>query len=144
MLSPFRGFRDLQSEVDRMMGEAFGRLPRSAGPAEWAPAIDAVTENGNLVIRAELPGMKPEDVEISFHDGVLTIAGEHKQEEEKKDSRYLIRERRYGSFRRSMALPSGVDENNIKASFAEGVLEVTVEGGASEIEQRPKRIEIEK
>lgn len=144
MLSPFRGFRDFQSEVDRMMGEAFGQLPRQAERTEWAPAIDAVTEDGNLVIRAELPGMKREDVEVSFHDGVLTISGEHRQEEEKKDTRYLIRERRYGSFRRSMTLPPGIDESKIKASFKEGVLEVTVEGGASEVEQQPKRIEIEK
>ncbi len=147
MLSPFRGFRDLQSEMDRMMGEAFGRLPQRAGHAEraeWAPAIDAVTEAGNLVIRAELPGMKPEDVEVSFHEGVLTISGEHRQEEEKQDTRYLIRERRYGSFRRSMALPQGVDEGRIRASFNEGVLEVTVEGGASEVEQQPRRIEIER
>lgn len=145
MLSPFRGFRDLQSEMDRMMGEAFGRLPRRAEPTEWAPAVDAVAENGNLVIKAELPGMKREDVDISFHDGVLTVSGEHKEEheEENKDSKYLLRERRYGSFRRSMTLPQGVDEDDIKASFKEGVLEVTVEGGASEIEAQPKRIEIE-
>lgn len=143
MLSPFRGFRDLQSEMDRMMGEAFGRIPRRIEPTEWAPAIDAVIDNGNLVIKAELPGMKREDVDISFHDGVLTVSGEHKEEEEKEDSRYLLKERRYGSFRRSMTLPQGVDEDNIKASFKEGVLEVTVEGGASEIEAQPKRIEIE-
>lgn len=143
MLSPFRGFRDLQSEMDRMMGEAFGRAPRRAEAAEWVPAIDAVTENGNLVIRAELPGMKREDVEVSFHDGALTISGKHEQEEEEKGTRYLIRERRYGSFRRSMTLPAGIDENAIKASFKDGVLEVTVVGGASEVEDRPRRIEIE-
>ncbi len=145
MLSPFRGFHDLQSEIDRMMGVAFGRLPRHAEPTEWAPAVDAVAENGNLVIKAELPGMKREDMDISFHDGVLTISGEHgeEREEENKDSKYLLRERRYGSFRRSMTLPQGVDENDIKASFKEGVLEVIVEGGASEIEAQPRRIEIE-
>lgn len=143
MLSPFRGFRNLQSEMDRMIGDAFGRLPRRAEPAEWAPAIDAITEDRNLIIKAELPGMKREEVDISFHEGVLTISGEHKEEEEEKGSRYLIRERRYGSFRRSMSLPEGVDENDIKASFKEGVLQVTIEGGASEIEEQPRQIEIE-
>ena len=90
MLSPFRGFRDLQSEMDRMMGEAFGRLPRRVEPTEWAPAVDAVAENGNLVIKAELPGMKREDVDISFHAGVLTVSGEHKEEQRRGEQRLQI------------------------------------------------------
>lgn len=143
MLTPFRGFRDMQSEMERMMAEAFGRLPRTADRAEWAPAIDVATEDGDLVIRAELPGTKREDVDVSLSHGVLTISGERKEEQEHKDKGYLIRERRHGSFRRSMTLPERVDESEIKASFEDGVLEVRVGGGASTVEEPPRRIQIE-
>jgi HSP20 family protein len=134
---------DMQSEMERMMGEVFGRYPRSTDRTGWAPAIDVATEDGDLVIHAELPGMKREDVDVSLSRGVLTISGERKEEQERKEKGYLIRERRQGTFRRSMALPEGVDESGIKASFEDGVLEVRVEGGAPAIGTQPKRIEIE-
>jgi HSP20 family protein len=73
MLSPFRGFRDMQSEMERMMGEVFGRYPRTAERTEWTPAIDVTIEDENLVIHAELPGMKREDVDVSLSGGVLTL-----------------------------------------------------------------------
>jgi HSP20 family protein len=94
-----------------------------------------------LVIRAELPGLKQEDVDITLQNGVLTISGEHKVDEEEDRGNYHVRERRYGSFRRSMTLPEGTDESKVHARFEDGVLEVRVEGAA--IEQAPKRIEIE-
>ena len=144
MLSPFRRFWDMQSEMDRMMAEAFRGLPQAqTSGAGWTPAVDVVTKNGDMVIRAELPGMKRDDVEVSFHNGVLTISGERKEEEEHKDAGYLVKERRYGSFRRSMTLPEGIDEDKIKANFKDGLLEVTVEGGGTQVEARPRRIEIE-
>jgi HSP20 family protein len=87
--------------------------------------------------------MKREDVDVSLSHGVLTISGERKEEQEHKDKRYLIRERRHGSFRRIMTLPEGVDESKIKASFEDGVLEVKVEDGASAVEEQPRRIQIE-
>lgn len=143
MLSPFRGFRDLQSEMDRLFGEAFGRVARTTNGAEWAPVVDVTTEDGDMVVRAELPGVKREDVDVTFHNGVLTISGERKEEAERKDAGYLVRERRYGSFRRSMTLPEGVDESKIAANFEDGVLVLKVQGGASEVEEKPKKIEIE-
>ena len=144
MLSPFRGFRDLQSEMNRMMAEAFRGLPQvQTSGAGWTPAVDVVTKDGDMVIRAELPGMKPEDVDVSFQNGILTISGERKEEEEHKDAGYLLRERRYGSFRRSMTLPEGIDEKKIKANFKDGVLEVSVEGAGTQVDEGPKRIEIE-
>ena len=147
MLSPFRGFYDAQSEVDRLFNEMLGglsrRRERHGGQqlAQWAPAMDVLTKDGNLVIRAELPGVKLEDVDITLQNGVLTISGEHKVDQEEERGGYHVRERRYGSFRRSMKLPEEVDESKVHARFEDGVLEVTVEGGA--IEQAPKRIEIE-
>ncbi len=148
MLSPFRGrgFYDVQSEVNRVFDEMFGNIARRPGGqqrqvTEWAPAVDVINRDGNLVVRAEIPGVRPEEVDVTIHDRVLTISGERKVEQEEERGGYLVRERRYGSFRRSMQLPEGVDESNIKARFQDGVLEVTLEGAAAVRE--PKRIQIE-
>jgi HSP20 family protein len=146
MLGPFRALYAAQSEVDRVFDEVLGGLsrPRGWGGQQldpWAPAIDALTKDGNLVIRAELPGVELEDVDVALQDGTLTISGEHKADQEEGLGGYHLRERRYGSFRRNIALPEGIDESKIHARFGDGVLEVTVEGAA--IEQAPKRIEIE-
>jgi HSP20 family protein len=146
-LSPFRGFYDMQSEMNRMFDEAFGNLARRGATRQvdettrWAPALDVLQEDGDIVVRAELPGVKLDDVDITLHNGVLTISGERKAEEQREGSGYYVRERRYGSFRRSMTLPQGVDEGSIKARFDGGVLEVRVAGAAAV--QEPKRIQIE-
>src|SRR5215210_5057729 len=111
MLSPFRGSRgfwDPVSEMNRMLDEMVGGSTRQNGARAkqlteaWAPTIDVVNKDSNLVVRAELPGVKQEDVDITLHDGVLTISGERKAEEQREGSGYYVRERRYGSFRRSM------------------------------------------
>src|SRR5215213_9946902 len=147
MLSPFRGFYDAQSEADRLFNEMLGGLSRGRGRqedrqlAQWAPAVDVLTKDDNLVIRAELPGLKQEDVDITLQNGVLTISGEHKADQEEERGGYHVRERRHGSFRRSMTLPEGTDESKVHARFEDGVLEVTVEGAATE--QAPERNEIE-
>ena len=146
-LSPFRGFWDMQTQMNRMFNEMLGNLGgqrpgrQLEGVTEWAPAVDATTKDGNLVIRAELPGVKPEDVDISLQNNVLTISGERKAEQEEQRGGYYIRERRYGSFSRSFSLPQGTDESKVRARFEHGVLEVTVEGAA--VVEEPKRIQIE-
>jgi HSP20 family protein len=145
-LTPFRGFYDMQSEMNRMLDEVFGSLARTGrrqgeAPTQWAPALDVLQEDGDIVVRAELPGVKQEDVDITFQNGVLTISGVRQAEEQKEGSGYYIRERRYGSFRRSMSLPEGTDESNISARFLDGVLEVRVAGAAAV--QEPRRIQIE-
>ena len=146
MLDPFRGFSDMQSQMNRMFEQMLGNFaPRGGrqleGVTEWAPPIDVTTQNGNIVIRAELPGVKPEDVDITLQDNVLTISGERKAEQEEERGGYHIRERRYGSFSRSFTLPQGTDESKINARYEHGVLELTVEGAAAV--QEPKRIQIE-
>jgi len=148
-LSPLRGrgFYDLQSEMNRMFDDMFGGLMRRptgsqrGQTAEWAPSMDVLQKDGDLVVRAELPGVKLDDVSITVHDNLLTISGERKYEQEEERAGYFVRERRHGSFRRSMQLPEGVDEEHIRARFTDGVLEVTLEGAAAVRE--PRRIEIE-
>jgi HSP20 family protein len=147
-MSPYRGrgFYDMHSEMNRLFDEAFGGLMRRPGGqrsqvTEWAPAVDVLQKDGNLVVRAELPGIKPEDVDITVQDRVLTISGEHKVEQEADRGGYFVRERRHGSFRRSMTLPEGVDEDQIHARLENGVLEVTLEGAAAVRE--PRLIQVE-
>ena len=145
-LSPFRGFFDFQNEMSRMFDEmfrGFSRRPQARVERrfEWSPAVDVFSRDGDLVIKAELPGVRREDVDITLQDGVLTISGERKETGEESGEGYLVRERLYGSFRRSFQLPEGVDEGRIRARFEDGVLEVVVEGAAQET--RPRRIQIE-
>jgi HSP20 family protein len=128
--------------------EIFGGLSRRPGgqqrvheATEWAPAIDVVQKDDDLVVRAELPGARPEDVEITVHQGVLTISGKREEQREEERGEYLVRERRSGSFRRSLQLPEGIDEDSIRARFDNGVLEVSIEGAAAA--QGPKRIQLE-
>ena len=141
-----RGFYDPLSEMNRLFNQMFGGVARRTGEeqrtqdAGWAPAIDVIQEDEDLVVRAEIPGAKPEDVDVSIHNGVLTISGKLEEEREEERSGYLVRERRSGSFRRSLQLPHDVDEDQIKANFENGVLEVRVPGAAAV--QEPKRIQI--
>ncbi len=153
-LSPFRrgrsggGFWDPLSEVNRMFDDAFGGLMRRPGGrqtgaelTEWAPAVDVLQRDGDLVVRAELPGVSPEDVDITLHNRVLTISGQRREEQEEQRGGYYVRERRSGSFSRSMTLPEGVDEDSIRARYENGVLEVTIAGAAAVRE--PRRIQVE-
>ena len=118
---PFAELAELRSRVDSMFGEIGEKAERS-----WTPAVDVVRDNGNLVLRADIPGMTPEEVKIEVDGDVLTISGEHEESKEEKDKEYVRRERRFGSFRRSMPLPAGVDPSAIKAETRDGVLEVTI------------------
>jgi HSP20 family protein len=117
---PFAELSELRTRFDRMLDEFDGR------ERVWTPAIDVVRDNGNLVVHAELPGIKPEEVKIEVEDDILTVSGEHEERKDQKDKHYMRRERRYGSFSRSMALPPGVDAKNIKAKTHDGVVEVTI------------------
>jgi HSP20 family protein len=117
---PFAELSELRTRFDRMFDQFDGR------ERSWTPAVDVVRDDGNLVIHAELPGIKPEEVKIEVEDDVLTVSGEHTESKEEKDKNYVRRERRYGYFSRSMALPSGVDAKKIKAKTHDGVVEVTI------------------
>ncbi len=117
---PFGELSELRARFDRMFDQFDGR------ERVWTPAIDVERDDGNLVIHADLPGIKPEEVRIDVEDDILTVSGEHQESKEEKDKNYVRRERRYGSFCRSMALPAGVDATKIKATTHDGVVEVTI------------------
>jgi HSP20 family protein len=150
-MSPFRrgrGFYDLHSEMNRLFDEMYGGLSRWSGGqqrpqqlTEWAPAVDVLQREGDLVLRAELPGVRAEDVDITLENRVLTVSGERREEQEEQRGGYCVRERRHGSFRRSMTLPEGVDEDRVRARYENGVLEVVIEGAAAARELR--RIQVE-
>jgi len=149
-LSPFRGrgFYDVHGEMNRLFDEMFGGLSRRSGGRQsegvadsWSPALDVLHENGDVLVRAELPGVKPDDVDITLSRGVLTISGQRKAEQEQQGQGYYVRERRYGSFRRSLVLPEGIDESKIDARYENGVLEVRIAGAAAV--QEPKKIQIQ-
>lgn len=118
---PFAELGERRSQLDRMFIERLDGRERA-----FTPAIDVVRDDGHLVLRADLPGVKPEEVKIEVEDEILTISGEHEERTDDKEKGYVRRERRYGSFSRSMALPGGVDAKEIDASTRNGVVEVTI------------------
>ena len=131
---PFAMLRQMASEFDRLFDEATWpsfRFPAFEGAklaetASWTPGIDVFAKDQRLVTKIDLPGMKKEDVKVEVVDGQLTISGERKREAEEKKKDFYRCEREYGSFYRSVPLPDGVKLEDVKATFADGVLEVSV------------------
>jgi len=144
-LIPWRPFGELE-EMERHFEDIFGRslLPSAwrrvpATEMGWAPAIEVFEKEDNFVVKAELPGMKQEEIDVSVIGDTLTIKGERKAESEVKEEDYYCCERSYGSFSRSIALPSNVDANKIAASYEDGVLEVSLPKAP---EVKPKKIAV--
>ena len=144
-LIPWRPFRDLE-EMERRFEDIFSRpfLPamwRRIPMVEmgWAPAIEVFEKEDKFVVKAELPGIKEEDIDVSVVGDTLTIKGERKAESEVKEEDYYCCERSYGSFSRSIAVPSNVDAKKIEASFEDGVLEVSLPKAP---EVKPKKVTV--
>jgi HSP20 family protein len=130
-ISPWRPFRDLERmrrEMDRLWDSFFEGRPgrRVEETGEWLPSLDVSETKDNLVVKAELPGLDPKDIDISVANGVLSIKGEKKQEKEEKEENYHLIERSYGSFVRSVRLPKDVQGEKISASYKNGILKVTL------------------
>jgi len=121
-MSPFAMMREFTDELDQMFR---GSAPAAESQA-WTPAIDVQRCNGSLVISAELPGLKKEDVKVEVTDDALTIEGERKQEHKEDHGGYHRWERSYGRFYRSIPLPEGAKGDQVKAELKEGVLKVSV------------------
>jgi HSP20 family protein len=117
---PFAELSDMRARLDRMFGQ-FDGAERS-----WTPAIDVVRDDGNLIVRADVPGTKAKDVNIEVEDDILTISGQHEEHTDEQHKHYVRHERRCGSFSRSIALPAGIDPKKIKAKTHDGVVEVTI------------------
>ncbi len=125
---PMNDLLSLSDAVDRFFEEGFVS-PRSlwlVSPHRDGLAIDMYRDDDNLVIKAELPGVKPDELEITVKDDVLSIAGETNAEEEIKQDNYIRRERRYGSFRRSVVLPAEAEADKAEATFEDGLLTVSI------------------
>jgi HSP20 family protein len=129
-LAPWRPFRELERmrrEMDRIWDSLFERRPaRGEEMGEWLPTLDVSETKNDYVVKAELPGIDPKEIDISLANDLLTIKGEKKQEKEEKEENYHLVERSYGSFTRSVRLPGQVQSDKINATFKNGVLKVTL------------------
>ena len=125
--SPFTQLNRLREEINRVFEEPFGGFvdPASGFFEGWTPSLDVYEDKDTITVKAELPGMKKEEIEVSFTGDALTISGERKQEQENKSGEMYRSERYFGRFQRSVTLPQPVDPNKIQASYKEGILTVT-------------------
>ncbi|MCL4078399.1 Hsp20/alpha crystallin family protein [Coriobacteriia bacterium Es71-Z0120] len=138
---PFGELMSIQREMDRLFGRlGLGRLPESASEIAWMPRIDVKSTGDDMVVYAELPGMSKDDISVEVTDGVLTIKGERKAETEKSEEGWLIRERSYGAFERSLALPEGVEPDKITADYKDGVLEVHIPKAMAALKPKTHKI----
>jgi HSP20 family protein len=133
---PFREVTSLRDEVNRLFSRTLGD---SQSGSVWSPPVDVFDNKDEIVLKAELPGLGPDDIDIEVDDNVLTIKGERKFEEKVEEGRFYRLERAYGSFSRSLTLPQGVKADQISADFEGGVLQVRVPK-ADEV--RPRKIAV--
>lgn len=139
-LAPWADFENLEQRMRRMLGRAWPETDVESALA-WAPAIDLKELDGTYEVTAELPGIKPEQVEVTVENNMLTIRGEKKEEETKEEEgKWHVFERCYGSFERSFTLPRGVDESKVQARFDNGILKVTL---PKTVVSKGKKIKIE-
>lgn len=130
--SPLRLMRRFSEDFDDLFGQVFGNvlLPGMsaalAPPVDFIPAVETFERDGKLIVRADLPGLDPQDVVVEVTNGVLTLSGERQEKREVDEKGFRHTELRYGRFMRSIALPEGTRESDIHASFSNGVLEISV------------------
>src|SRR5690349_18191548 len=136
--SPFEQLTNIRDEINRLF-----ESPVDNGASDvfntWAPALDVYEGKDSLLVRAELPGLKKEDIEISLHENVLTVSGERKDEKKYEASQTSRQERFFGRFSRSITLPKQVDSGRVKAAYKDGVLTVTLPKAE---EAKPRQIQI--
>src|ERR671917_49582 len=122
---PFRELRQMQENMDRMW-RSFGQEGGEAGNVEnWAIPLDVVQQEDNIIVKASVPGVKPEDIDVSIENDVLTIKGQTREEREHQEGNYLMRERRSGSFYRALRLPDTLDSDQAQSHYEHGVLSIT-------------------
>ena len=135
--SPFQLMRQMSEEMDRLFsdvllgGSGRGQSLTSRGTGNlgqqfWAPQLEVLEQGDQLIVRADLPGLSKEDVQVQVQDGLLTIQGERKQQHEEQRGDFYRSERSYDRFQRSIALPEGINPDEVKGSFKDGVLDITL------------------
>jgi HSP20 family protein len=139
---PVRELSSIQSEMNRLFNTFFDTPTAGSGQAarRWIPAMDLVETDDSFVLKADLPGLAEDDVNIEVEENVLTVSGERKEEHEEKREGFVRVERSYGSFRRSLTLPEGVDPEAVSASFEKGVLEVRI---PKPEQRKPRKVAIQ-
>lgn len=136
---PYREMMMLRNSMDRVVDRELALSPGTWKSFNWSVALDVVENEDEYLVRASLPGINPDDLEITFEDNLLTLKGEVKEENEVDETRYHLRERRYGSFTRTIKMPSGIQSDNIEANYDKGVLELHL----PKVEEvKPKKIAI--
>ncbi len=131
---------DLRDEIDRLFEFPLSEMTRGSRVfSGWTPALDLYEEKDNLVVKVELPGMKREDIDVSLHEGSLSISGERKSEEKRKDADVYRSERFVGRFQRTVMLPTPVAGDKVKAQYKDGILTITL---PKTEEAKPKRIDV--
>jgi HSP20 family protein len=125
---PFRELERVRREMDRLWDTFFEERPRKGGEevGAWLPPLEVAETKNDIVVRIEIPGIDPKDIDISLTNDLLTIKGEKKNEEEETGENYHLTERSYGSFSRSIRLPGEVQSDKISASYKNGILKVTL------------------
>jgi HSP20 family protein len=138
---PVSELNTIQNEMNRLFNTFFNEsTPTGRGAqARWLPAMDLIETGDHYVLRADLPGLSDEDVNVELEDNVLTISGERKIEREQEQAGYHRLERAFGAFSRSLTLPDGVDADGVEAHFDRGVLEVRI---AKPEQKKPRRVQI--
>ena len=126
--SPFRQLSTLRDEIDRLFESPLSSLTELSQPFSggWAPAVDLYEDRDSFVFKMELPGMSKDQIDISLHEGVLSISGERKEEQKQEDAETYRSERYFGRFQRSVSLPTRVDADKVNASYKDGILTVTL------------------
>ena len=139
--SPVRDLMGLQDDMGSVFDEFFGdgKKMREMGLTRWNPRVDIFEEENRYELTADLPGIQKEDVKVEVRDNVLTLRGEKKMEEERKDKNYRLSERYYGEFTRTFTLPENVDRNAIDAEYKDGVLHLSI---PKTEKAKPKQIEV--
>ena len=138
---PFRELAALQNEMGRWMSQMSGTGAGNGGTGSstWLPAVDVWETESELVLSFDLPGIDEEKISVELDENVLTVTGERERTQEQSGDRYYRYERRFGTFSRSVTLPAGVKEDDVKADYANGVLEIHV---PKPEEPKPKRIQV--
>lgn len=142
-LGSWQGFgrlTNLRDEIDRLFESPLAELARTSQILSgWTPALDVSEDKDNLYVRAELPGMKREEISLTLHDGSLSISGERKSDEKFKDAEVYRSERFFGRFQRTVTLPTPVEAEKVKAQYKDGILTVTLPKAE---EAKPKQINV--